>query len=81
MAWLLLGSIPGVLLGANMSIRVPDRALRVAFASILFLSGLKLVEVPHGNVVVATGAGVAIMLLVAWSLRRLGARRPAPAVD
>jgi uncharacterized protein len=81
MAWLLLGSIPGVLLGANMSIRVPDRALRVAFAAILFLSGLKLVDLPHGTLVVATGAGAAIVLLVLWSLRRLGARRPAPAVD
>src|SRR5919198_3814613 len=52
MAWLLVGSIPGVLLGSNMSIRVPDRSLRIAFATILFLSGLKLVEVPHGNAVI-----------------------------
>src|SRR6266487_3128329 len=29
MAWLLVGSIPGVLLGSHLSIRVPDRGLRV----------------------------------------------------
>ena len=32
MAWLLVGSIPGVLIGSHLSIRVPERALRTAFA-------------------------------------------------
>ena len=42
--WLLVGSIPGVLIGSHLSIRVPERALRVAFAFVLVLSGIKLVE-------------------------------------
>ena len=46
MAWLLVGSIPGVLIGSHLSIRVPERALRIAFAFVLVLSGIKLVEVP-----------------------------------
>jgi len=41
MAWLLVGSIPGVLLGSNLSIRVPERGLRVAFGVVLLLSGSK----------------------------------------
>jgi uncharacterized membrane protein YfcA len=30
--WLLIGSIPGVLLGSQLTVRLPDRALRVALA-------------------------------------------------
>ncbi|MFL5963679.1 MAG: TSUP family transporter [Gaiellaceae bacterium] len=41
MAWLLVGSIPGVLLGSHFSIRVPERALRLGFAFVLVLSGIK----------------------------------------
>ena len=32
MGWLLVGSIPGVLLGSQMSIKVPERSLRFTFA-------------------------------------------------
>ena len=46
MAWLLVGSIPGVLLGSHFSIRVPERALRIAFGFVLILSGIKIVEGP-----------------------------------
>ena len=46
-AWLLVGSIPGVLIGSNLSVRVPERALRMTFAFVLILSGIKLVEMPR----------------------------------
>jgi hypothetical protein len=82
MAWLLVGSIPGVLVGSTMSIRVPDRSLRIAFASILFLSGLKLVGIPHAELVIVAAAGCAAAGLTWWSVRQLlAARRPAPAVE
>src|SRR5436190_14862528 len=32
-AWLLLGSIPGVLVGSHLSVRLPDRLLRVALSA------------------------------------------------
>ena len=35
MAWLLVGSIPGVLLGSHLSIRVPERSLRIGFGIVL----------------------------------------------
>jgi uncharacterized membrane protein YfcA len=69
MGWLLIGSIPGVLLGSNMSIRVPDRALRVCFAVVLVLSGIKIVEVPHASAIVVVTLAVAVPLFLGWSLR------------
>ncbi len=49
MAWLLVGSIPGVLIGSHLSVRVPERSLRIAFGFVLILSGIKLVGVPGGD--------------------------------
>jgi hypothetical protein len=47
-AWLALGSVPGILVGSQLTIRMPDRAIRFALAIVLFLSGLKLAEVIPG---------------------------------
>ena len=81
MAWLLVGSIPGVLVGSNWSIRVADRALRIAFATILFLSGLKLIEVPHATIVIAVMAAAGAVALGGWCTRRLYVRRVAAATE
>jgi uncharacterized membrane protein YfcA len=73
--WLLVGSIPGVLIGSPLAVRVPDRLLRATLAAILLLSGLKLVEVPGGDVVLAIGAVLAVLALALAAL--LGdSRRP-----
>jgi uncharacterized membrane protein YfcA len=73
--WLLVGSIPGVLAGSHLSIRVPDRALRVAFAFVLFLSGVKLVKAPAADTIVEIGLGVGALVFIAWGLRSLRTRR------
>jgi uncharacterized membrane protein YfcA len=39
---LLMGSIPGVLMGSQLTVRTPSRALRGVLAAVLFLSGLAL---------------------------------------
>ncbi len=39
---LLVGSIPGVIIGSLVSSRSPDRLLRVALASVMFISGVRL---------------------------------------
>jgi uncharacterized protein len=75
MAWLLVGSIPGVLLGSHLSIRVPERALRIAFAFILILSGIKLVEVPAATTIIEVAVVVGAIGLVVWSARVLLNRR------
>jgi len=40
---LLLGSIPGVWLGSLVATRIPEGALRPAVATLLFVTGVKLV--------------------------------------
>lgn len=77
MAWLLVGSIPGVLLGSQMSIRVPERALRIAFGAVLVLSGIKIVGIPQANLVLEIGVGILVAAFLAWSARQLFIRRVA----
>jgi uncharacterized membrane protein YfcA len=82
MAWLLVGSIPGVLVGSHLSIKVPERALRVAFAFVLILSGIKLVEVPAATTIIAVTSSVAILTLLVRGMMLLRSRwLAAPAVD
>jgi uncharacterized protein len=73
MGWLLLGSIPGVLLGTQMSIKIPERALRAAFGAILMLSGLKLAGAPGWVLVLAAVASALAFAL--WFIARRLARR------
>jgi uncharacterized membrane protein YfcA len=84
MVWLLVGSVPGVLIGSHLSVRAPERPLRFAFSFVLLLSGLKLVNVPQATYVIAVGLGLGAAVLVGWGVRRLRARRVAlrrPAQD
>jgi len=77
MAWLLVGSIPGVLVGSHMSIRVPDRLLRTAFAIVLVLSGIRIVGVPEADKIAVAGLALAAIGFAVWGVRRM--RRPLPA--
>jgi uncharacterized membrane protein YfcA len=69
MAWLLVGSIPGVLIGSHYSIRVPERALRMAFAFVLVLSGIKLLDFSFSTLAVEIAAPVGIAAFAVWSIR------------
>ncbi len=42
-AWLALGSIPGILAGSQLTVRLPEPVIRLALGVVLLLSGLKLV--------------------------------------
>ncbi len=81
MAWLLPGSIPGVLLGSHYSIRVPERALRMSFAFILVLSGIKLLEVPAATTIVEVGLGIGIVAAIVGVAANLHGRRLATFID
>ena len=82
MAWLLVGSIPGVLLGSQMSIKVPEKSLRFSFALVLVLSGLKLVGVPHATIIIVASLAAAALLLAVWVVRQWLTRDvPAPATN
>ncbi|HET8653380.1 MAG TPA: sulfite exporter TauE/SafE family protein [Gaiellaceae bacterium] len=52
MGWLLLGSIPGIIVGSRITVRLPDRSLRVALATVLLASGVRLLEVPAYDLLV-----------------------------
>ncbi len=83
-AWLLVGSVPGVLLGSHLSIRVPERALRVAFAFVLVLSGVKLVDAPYATTIVEVGVGLGAAVFAFWLARQVRRRkfeRRVPASD
>src|SRR3984957_10830870 len=43
LAWLLVGSFPGILIGSVLSARVPDVALRYVLATVLFIVGGRMV--------------------------------------
>ena len=85
MSWLLPGSIPGVLIGSHFTVRAGDRVLRIALATTLFLSGVKLVDFPGADVVVIVGASVALLaglVVIARALKRRAAAAPStPLVD
>lgn len=65
LAWLLLGSIPGVLLGGRLTLSIPERGLRFILAGVLGLAGLKLLDVPGAGVIVviALSAGMVALLV------------------
>jgi uncharacterized membrane protein YfcA len=83
-AWLLVGSIPGVLIGSQISVNVPDRLLRFALAAALILSGIKLLGVPYANQIVVATLIAGLGSLGIWGLvhhfrrERTPNRIPAP---
>jgi uncharacterized protein len=76
-AWLLVGSIPGVLIGSHLSVRVPERPLRIGFGLVLILSGIKIVGVPQASLIIAISLGIGVLALAAWGVRLLFVRRVA----
>jgi uncharacterized membrane protein YfcA len=46
--WLALGSIPGILVGSQWTVRLPERGIRGALATVLVLAGIKLSGVVPG---------------------------------
>src|SRR3954449_1651688 len=57
-AAVLVGSVPGVLIGARISSRAPAALVRSALLVVLLASALKLLELPNTVVVVVAGAAV-----------------------
>jgi uncharacterized protein len=64
----LIGSVPGVLIGARISSRAPGGIVRAALVIVLLASALKLLDVPTAAVGVITG--VAVLVAVALPLVR-----------
>jgi uncharacterized membrane protein YfcA len=64
--WLLVGSIPGVLVGSQLTLKFPDRPLRLVLAGVLGLSGLKLLDVPGTSIPIVALLGVGLAALAAY---------------
>ena len=76
-ASLLVGSVPGVYLGARVSARANDSVIRPILVTVLAASALKLLGVPTavvGALLVGTAAAAAVVLIAR-------ARRPIPALS
>ena len=74
MGWLLLGSIPGILFGSQITVRLPDRSLRIGLATVLAASGVRLLETPAYDILVPIILLVGAMLAVLAELRRVNGR-------
>ena len=68
MAWLLVGSIPGVLIGSQISVGLPETVLRFSLAAVLALSGLKLLDVPYANELVIVSLAAGLAALAVWGV-------------
>jgi uncharacterized membrane protein YfcA len=79
LGWLLLGSIPGVLIGSQVSVGLPETVLRIALAVCLALSGMKLLDIPYANEIVIVTLGTGFAVLAGWGISLL-LRRTRPAV-
>jgi uncharacterized membrane protein YfcA len=68
--WLLLGSVPGVLIGGRLSLSIPENVLRFALAAVLGLSGLKLIDVPGTSIAIVVVLGIGMTALLVYIGRR-----------
>jgi uncharacterized membrane protein YfcA len=75
-AAVLVGSIPGVLIGARISSRAPAGLVRTALVIVLLASALKLLEAPNEAVGVVTVAAIAAAVALAVQRRRAVHKTP-----
>jgi uncharacterized protein len=78
-AWLLLGSVPGILISSRYTVKVPDLTIRGGLAGILIISGLKLLAVPEANWILGGGLITLTIVLTVYTVRvMLNERHTAP---
>jgi uncharacterized protein len=76
--WLLIGSIPGVLLGSQLTLAIDERLLRTVLATVLGLAGLRLLDVPGTTLAIVIVLAGGMTLLLASIARRTWIRRHPP---
>jgi uncharacterized membrane protein YfcA len=77
---LMLGAIPGVILGARVSSRAPDAVIRPILVVVLFASGAKLLEAPNEWILGFLGLALLVGAAIGgrWLLRRRTAEHRTP---
>jgi uncharacterized protein len=69
LGWLLLGSIPGVLIGGRLTLSIPEQRLRLLLAGVLGLAGIKLLDVPFAGTIVVVVLSAGVVGLLVWIAR------------
>jgi uncharacterized membrane protein YfcA len=64
--WLLIGSIPGVLIGGRLTLSIPEQRLRLLLAGVLGLAGIKLLNVPGAGAIVVVVLSIGAVALLVW---------------
>jgi uncharacterized membrane protein YfcA len=72
--WLLLGSVPGVLLGSQVTVKLPENSLRLGLATVLAASGVALSDVPANQVLVILVMVAGVLAAVVTEVKRLNGR-------
>jgi uncharacterized membrane protein YfcA len=76
--WLLIGSVPGILIGSQLTVGIAERTLRIAFSCVLMLSGFKLLSpLPSTwtDRIVGAALGMGLLALGAWAANWWRGRR------
>jgi len=69
LGWLLIGSIPGVLIGGRLTLSFPEQRLRLLLAGVLGLAGIKLVNAPFAGTIVVIVLSAGTVALLVWLAR------------
>jgi len=67
--WLLIGSIPGVLIGGRLTVSISEARLRLVLAGVLGLAGIKLLNVPYAGTIVVVALAAGAVALLVWLAR------------
>jgi hypothetical protein len=79
---LLLGSVPGVIVGAQLSSRANDAAIRPVLVTVLVVSGAKLLDAPNEVLGAVIAVALAVGAVIGWrALERRASARPGPSPD
>ena len=75
-AWLLLGSVPGILISSRYTVKVPDMTIRCGLGGILIISGIKLLNTPGANWILGGGLIALLVVLTIYTVRVMRSEEP-----